>query len=187
MECMEVTRYSLHHARCFRALIGGKGDNCMSNSNKTTISFVIPCYKSEYSIGLVIDEIIEVVSKRPEFDYQIIAVNDCSPDNVLSEIRSYAESNPRIIGIDLAKNSGRHAALMCGCRYATGDYIVFSDDDQQCPMDRLWDLLAPLINNSTNGGGYDVSIARYPKKTQSLWKNFGSRINDIISTWLTIY
>ena len=47
-------------------------------SGRKLISFVIPCYHSEGSVGLVIDEIRQVVSERPDFTYQIIAVNDCS-------------------------------------------------------------------------------------------------------------
>ncbi len=155
-----------------------------SSSTKETISFVIPCYKSEGSVGLVIDEIEEVVSERPEFDYEIVAVNDCSPDSTLDVIRSIAETNEHVIAIDLAKNGGRHNALMCGCHYVTGDYVVFTDDDQQCPMNNLWDLLDPLIKEEGDGGGFDVSIARYPKKTQSAWKNFGSGVNDAVATWL---
>ena len=46
---------------------------------KQIISFIIPCYASEGSVGLVIDEIREVVAQRPEFDYQVVAVNDCLP------------------------------------------------------------------------------------------------------------
>ncbi len=151
---------------------------------RQTISFVIPCYKSEGSVKLVMDEIREAVAQKPRYDYQIIAVNDCSPDDLLSVIRQEAELDPRVIAVDLAKNGGRHNALMCGCHYATGDYVVFCDDDQQCPVDRLWDLLAPLVNDEASGGGYDVSIARYPKKTQSAWKNFGSKVNDVVATWL---
>lgn len=156
----------------------------MNLDKQQLISFVIPCYKSEGSVGLVIDEIEEAMALRPDFDYEIIAVNDCSPDGTLDVIRARSESDDHVTAIDLAKNGGRHAALMCGCHYAQGDFVVFSDDDQQCPMDRLWDLLAPIINDESEGGGYDVSIARYPKKTQSAWKNLGSKFNDMISTWL---
>ena len=153
----------------------------MSNrtDKKSIISFIIPCYASEGSVGLVIDEIRDVVAQKPDFDYQIVAVNDCSPDNVLSVLQEIAAKDPKVGVIDLAKNGGRHNALICGCHYAAGDYVVFIDDDQQCPADRLWDLLDPLIN-----GDYDVSIARYRKKTQSGFKNFGSAVNDRVATWL---
>jgi len=156
----------------------------VSDNPQSTISFIIPCYKSEGSVGLVIEEIREVVAQRPEFDYQVIAVNDCSPDGLLEVIKAEAEKDSRVLAIDLAKNGGRHSALMCGCHFAIGDYVVFCDDDQQCPMDRLWDLLEPLMNDEESGGGYDVSIARYPKKTQAAWKNFGSKVNDMVATWL---
>jgi undecaprenyl-phosphate 4-deoxy-4-formamido-L-arabinose transferase len=144
-----------------------------------TISFVIPCYASEGSVALVMDEIRSVVGQRAEYDYEIVAVNDCSPDNVLSVLREQAEKDPKVLVIDLAKNGGRHNALICGCHYATGDYVVFIDDDLQCPTDQLWNLLAPL-----ESGNYDVSIAKYPKKTQSGFKNFGSKVNDAVANWL---
>ncbi|MCD7843501.1 MAG: glycosyltransferase [Clostridiales bacterium] len=144
-----------------------------------TISFVIPCYASEGSVALVMDEIRSVVAQRPEYDYEIVAVNDCSPDGVLGVLRQQAAQDRRVKVIDLAKNGGRHNALMCGCHYTTGDYVAFIDDDLQCPTDRFWDLLAPL-----ESGDYDVSIAKYPKKTQSGLKNFGSKVNDTVANWL---
>ena len=135
---------------------------------------------SEGSVGLVIEEIINTVSQRKlEYDYEIIAVNDNSPDGTFNVIKTFAENNSRIIAIDLAKNMGRHSALICGCHYAKGDYVVFVDDDLQCPVDKLWNLIKPLED-----GDFDVSIAKYPKKKQSFIKNCGSKFNDIISNWL---
>ena len=153
--------------------------DAIHKSGRKLISFVIPCYHSEGSVGLVMDEIRQVVSERPDFTYQIIAVNDCSPDNLLAVIRKEAEEDPQVLAIDLAKNGGRHNALICGCHYADGDYVVFIDDDLQCPTDRLWDLLAPLTE-----GDADVAIAKYPHKTQSTFKNFGSKVNDTVANWL---
>ena len=149
------------------------------NKQQELISFIIPCYASEGSVGLVIDELREIVRQKPAFDYQIIAVNDCSPDGLMDVLRAYAAADPKVIAVDLAKNGGRHNALMCGCHFAEGDYVVFIDDDQQCPADRLWDLMAPLTE-----GNYDVAIAKYPKKKQSGFKNFGSYVNDSVATWL---
>ena len=150
-----------------------------ARSAGSLISFIIPCYASEGSVSLVMDEIRQVVAQGAGFDYEIIAVNDCSPDNVLSILRREAEKDPKVTVIDLARNGGRHNALLCGCHYASGDYIVFIDDDQQCPADRLWDLMDPLIH-----GDADVAIAKYPTKTQSRFKNFGSAVNDTVATWL---
>ena len=99
------------------------------------ISFVIPCYRSEKTIEIVIDEIrqrmSEMRAKGREDDYDIVLVNDCSPDNVWSVIKRLSEENDDITGICLAKNFGQHAALMAGYAHATGDYVVSLDDDGQ--------------------------------------------------------
>ena len=51
------------------------------------LSFVIPCYRSEHTIEKVTDEIMDVVSGRDGYDYEIIAVNDASPDHVYDTLR----------------------------------------------------------------------------------------------------
>jgi len=142
------------------------------------LSFVIPCYGSEDAIAFVISEIDEVMAERPEFEYEIICVNDCSPDNVYDVLKSLANANPRIIFADLTRNMGKHAAVMAGYSLATGDIIVNLDDDGQCPIPSLWKLLEPLDN------GYDISMAKYYVKKQSSFKNFGSRINAAMSRYL---
>lgn len=141
-------------------------------------SFVIPCYHSELTIKDVIDEIRCKMMERSDCDYEIIAVNDCSPDSVLLILKELAENNGKLKVIDLAKNSGKHAAVMAGYSVAKGDVIINLDDDGQCPMDKLWDLIEPLNN------GYDISMAKYPEKKQSTFKNFGSKINAIMSQFL---
>lgn len=142
------------------------------------ISFVIPCYCSELTIRNVISEIQFTVEKRTDYTYEIIAVNDCSPDNILDVLKRLSQNDKHIKVIDLAKNCGKHAAMMAGYSVAKGDIIVNLDDDGQCPMDKLWDLIAPL------NAGYDIAIAKYPVKKQSAFKNFGSRINALMAQYL---
>lgn len=137
------------------------------------LSFVIPCYRSEGLVGTVIEQIRENVDGRCE--YEIIAVNDCSPDNVLQELLEYASKDSNITVIDLAKNMGKHAAVMAGYSKVTGDIIVNLDDDGQCPLNRLWDLLKPLEE------GYDITIAKYTYKKQSFVKNLGSSVNALMA------
>lgn len=142
------------------------------------ISFVVPCYYSELTIRNVIAEISQVMSERSYINYEIIAVNDSSPDNVLMVLRELAQGNDRIKVIDLAKNSGKHAAIMAGYSVIKGDIIINLDDDGQCPLDKLWDLIEPLNRE------YDIAIAKYPVKKQSAFKNFGSKINSIMARFL---
>ena len=141
------------------------------------ISFVIPCYGSEKTIEFVINEIVEVVEEKAnEYDYEIIAINDCSPDNVLSVLIRLANSNKKIKVIDFAKNFGKHAGVLAGFKFASGDYIVGLDDDGQCPVNHFWELLEPIINNKS-----DYSMAGYNKVKQSVFKNIGSTINSLMS------
>ena len=140
-----------------------------------TISFVIPCYRSEKTVSSVIDEILHKMNERREKTFEIIAINDQSPDRVLDVLKEYAKKIPCIKVIDLAKNMGKHAALMAGYSFAVGDIVVNLDDDGQCPLNNLWELLQPLEQ------GYDVSFAAYPQKKESLFKRFGSRLNDLMA------
>lgn len=138
------------------------------------ISFVIPCYNSEKTISMVVNEIIETVCKRAEYDYEIILVNDCSKDNVWGEIKLLAEQNNRIKGISFAKNFGQHSALMAGYHKATGDIIVSLDDDGQTPADETYSLIDKLDE------GFDVVYASYENKKHSTARNMGTKLNNFM-------
>lgn len=139
---------------------------------KKRISFVIPCYRSEKTIQEVIDEIIRVVSEKKEYDYEIICVNDGSPDQVGKVIGKLAEENTKIKYIEFVKNKGKHAAILAGHAYVTGEFVVDMDDDCQSPVYELWRLLAPVENDEC-----DVATANYFKKKESFLKRFGSWVN----------
>ena len=81
-----------------------------------TISFVIPCYRSEKTIGTVVDEIKGIFAEQEEFDYEIILINDYSPDNVWSVIKQLSE-DPKIKGVSLAKNFGQASACLLYTSY----------------------------------------------------------------------
>lgn len=137
-------------------------------------SFVIPCYGSFDTIDYVLDEIHSVMKNR-EVSYEIIAVVDFSPDNVFEILKKRSLTDKALKVINLAKNSGKHSAMMAGFKFASGEIIVNLDDDGQCPMDKFDELIEPLHN------GYDISIAKYETKQESFIKRIGSKINDIMS------
>ena len=63
------------------------------------VSFVIPCYRSSHTISGVVDEIQETMEKSERKDYEIILVNDSSPDDTFDAIQKLCASKPNIIGI----------------------------------------------------------------------------------------
>lgn len=139
------------------------------------VSFVIPCYRSEQTITHVVDEIQRTLARLSEYDYEIILVNDCSPDNTFEVIRELCEKDSRITGINLAKNFGQHAALMAGFRHVQGDIVVCLDDDGQTPADEVGKLLCGIEKGS------DVVYARYNHKKHSTFRNFGSHVNELMT------
>lgn len=136
------------------------------------VSFVIPCYRSAQMIGGVVEEIDRTMEGTDGYTYEIILVNDASPDDTFEAIRALCAGRKDICGVNLAKNFGQHAALMAGFRHARGDVVVCLDDDGQTPANEVGKLLAKLEE------GYDVVYAKYAHKQHSLFRNFGSRINE---------
>lgn len=132
------------------------------------ISFVIPCYQSENTIKIVVDEINSVSKENGIKDYEIILVNDNSPDNVWGIIQQMAKENSKITGISFAKNFGQHSALLAGYAQCKGDYIVSLDDDGQIPLEALPSLINKLEE------GYDVVYAYYKEIQRNSFRKFGT-------------
>ena len=143
-----------------------------------TISFVIPCYRSEKMISLVVDEIKETMKQRPELFYEIVLVNDGSPDCVWEVIQELCIGDPRVTGINLAKNFGQHCALMAGYNQVKGDIIVSLDDDGQTPASEVFSLIDELE------AGYDVVYANYPEYHQTVFRKWGSRFAKKMTNYM---
>lgn len=139
------------------------------------VSFVIPCYRSAQTIGRVVEEIDTAMAKMPEYEHEIVLVNDSSPDDTFEVIRELCARRKDICGINLARNFGQHAALMAGFRYIRGEIVVCLDDDGQTPADEVGKLLGEIEE------GYDVVYAKYTHKQHSGFRNFGSKINELMT------
>lgn len=139
------------------------------------VSFVIPCYRSEKTLGGVVSEIKEAMKKLGKYEYELILVNDSSPDDTWKTIQKLTTENENITGINLSKNFGQHAALMAGMREVSGDYVICLDDDGQTPANEVDKLLNALEE------GADAVYAKYGNKKHSLFRNFGSRANDLMT------
>lgn len=137
------------------------------------ISIIIPIYNSEKTIKTVVERIQLTLLNK--IKYEIILVNDGSEDNSLSICRTLREKYKFIILLNLSKNFGQHAAIFAGLNYATGDYIVFLDDDLQTPPEEIINLIVKLEE------GYDVVYANYKSKKHSKFQNLGSKINNIMA------
>ncbi len=137
-----------------------------------TISFVIPCYRSEQTLPAVLASIRETMAAHPSDAYEVVLVNDASPDGTWGVIRQACADDARVSGISLVRNFGQHAALMAGLRQAKGDYVVCLDDDGQTPASEAY----LLIDKAREG--FDGVYAAYHGKKHSAFRNFGSWVNS---------
>lgn len=143
------------------------------------ISFVIPCYCSERTIQTVVEQIKDTMKTIQGYDYEVVLVNDCSKDHTFDVLKKIVESNHKVKAIDLAKNSGQHAAILAGFHQVMGDYVVTMDDDGQTPIENLPVMLEKL------GEGYDVVSAKYVKRNQpSRFRVMGTMLNRQMVKWL---
>ena len=139
------------------------------------ISFVIPCYRSTATLPGVVAEIQEAMKNMEAYTYEIVLVNDCSPDDTFETIRRLCGENEKITGISLAKNFGQHSALMAGFHHVTGDLVVCLDEDGQTPALEAGKLIRGIEQ------GADVVYARYQHKHHSGFRNFGSHVNELMT------
>jgi glycosyltransferase involved in cell wall biosynthesis len=136
-------------------------------SRCTGISVVVPVYRSE----AVLPELVQRLSQRlPSLavQYELILVNDCSPDGSWKIICQLQRQYPRVSGINLMRNYGQHNALLCGIRSARYDVIVTMDDDLQHPPEEIPKLLEVLA------GGYDVVYGTPQREQHGLGRDLAS-------------
>lgn len=140
------------------------------------VSFVIPCYRSEKTISSVVADIKKTITENTDYNYEIILVNDCSPDGVYSVLKQLADDDINVKVINLAKNFGQHSALMAGLNRTNGDVVVCLDDDGQTPPSESLKLIDALNED------VDVAYASYnlDGKKHSGFRNFGSMVNDLM-------
>jgi len=126
-----------------------------------------------------VEEITGTMLQKPELTYEIILVNDSSPDDTWEYLRKLADENEKIIAIDFSKNFGQHNALLAGFSLVRGKYIMTSDDDGQTPVSYVFDFIDKLEE------GYDVVSAKYDQRAQpSLFRRFGTFIDKKMSMWM---
>lgn len=136
---------------------------------KPHISVVSPEYKGEKMVHELVERVVASVIKITD-NYEIILVNDASPDNTWEVISAECTVNPKVKGLNLSRNFGQHYAITAGLRYATGDWVVVMDCDLQDVPEEIPNLYKKAQE------GYDTVLAQrvdredgYFKKSSSKW------------------
>lgn len=134
-----------------------------------TYCVVIPVYNSEAVIAETLKR-TEAALEMYGLDYEILAVNDGSKDRSWRIVEREAKRNPRIVAVNLVKNYGQHAALLCGLKHSRADFVITIDDDLQNPPEEIIRLIEKAHE------GYDFVCGRFLEKKHSFVRRIGSRM-----------
>jgi glycosyltransferase involved in cell wall biosynthesis len=133
---------------------------------KSSISVVIPAYREALGIVASIDA-VERVLVAENLAYEIIVVDDGSPDGTFARIQEIAVRNAHVRGIRLSRNFGKEAALLAGLRAARGDAVITIDADLQHPpamipqMVRAWRNNIAVVNAVKLSRGTEGFLSRW--------------------------
>ena len=133
------------------------------------LSIVVPVYKGETFIELLVTELTRTLPTFTE-NYEVILVNDGSPDNSWLLIQRLTREHKGVRGICMMRNYGQHNATLCGIRQACYEVIVTMDQDLQHPPEEIPHLLAKLEE------GYDVVYGAPRKLPQGFLRNLMTAI-----------
>ncbi len=145
-------------------------------STPARVSIVIPVYRSERTIELLVRELHDTLASR--YALEIVLVNDGSPDRSADLCRALAEEFACVRFLNLSRNFGEHNAVMAGLNHTTGEYVVIMDDDFQNPPSEVPKLVEKIRQ------GYDVVYSYYAVKRHHPLRNLASRVNDRVASVL---
>ena len=129
---------------------------------KHSVSAVIACYKDEQAIPIMYERLKQAFTKL-NIDYEIIFVNDCSPDNSEEAIRAISRNDRRVLGISHSRNFGSQAAFRSGMEVASKNSCVLFDGDLQDPPE----IIEQFVSHWREG--YDVVYGRRVKREATLF------------------
>jgi glycosyltransferase involved in cell wall biosynthesis len=143
------------------------------------LSIVVPVYRSASILPVLVETIqTEMGRANLQDNFELLLVNDASPDNSWQVIEDLAKQYPFVKGISLRRNFGQHNATMAGLNHVVGSIVVIMDDDLQHPPKAIVKMIQALED------GYDVCYVRYLNRQHAVWKKLGSMFNSLIATHL---
>ena len=137
--------------------------------NNTHISVVTPIYGCSKSLEKLYSRLNNTLSTITD-NFEIIMVNDASPDDSWETIKLLSEQDKRVKGINFSRNFGQHRAITAGLDYAKGDWVVVMDCDLQDQPEEI----IKLYNKAQEG--YNIVFGKRHQRKDSFIKQFGSKL-----------
>ncbi len=137
------------------------------------LSIVSPVYRAEKMVHMLVERIVKSVTTITE-DFEIILVNDASPDASWSVIEHECAQDKRVKGINLSRNFGQHYAITAGLHYAQGEWVVVMDCDLQDRPEEIPALYQKALE------GYDIVYARRVDRQDKWFKRTTSKMFNAV-------
>ena len=134
------------------------------------ISIVTPSYRCSGSLKELHRRLTEVLTKTGE-EYEIIMINDGSPDNDWEVIKEISSEDKKVKGICLSRNFGHQIAVTAGMNSASGDVVIIMDADLQDPPEVI-----PRFIEKYNEGYHVVYAIRKERKNETLFKKITAKL-----------
>ena len=142
------------------------------------ISVVIPVYGCRPSLEELYTRLVDTLTKIHP-DFEIIMVNDNSPDNAWETIREIAKRDQRVKGINFSRNFGQHYAITAGVDFAKGDWVVVMDCDLQDQPEEI----EKFYNKAQEG--YDIVFGKRVERKDTFFKKLGSKLFYMVYDYFT--
>ena len=142
------------------------------------LSVVSPVYRGEKMLSELVERIHKAISPLTD-NYEIVLVNDCSPDNSWERISEICKVDKKVKGINLSRNFGQPYAITAGLTYAKGNYIAVIDCDLQNKPEDLPAMYQKALE------GYDVVSARRVVREDTFMKRMSSAIFHMVYDFLS--
>ena len=146
--------------------------------NEPLISIVSPVYRAEKMVHELVDRIRQSVIPITS-QFEIILVNDASPDDSWLAIRKECAEDSRVKGLNLSRNFGQHYAITAGLRHVSGDWIIVMDCDLQDRPEEIPNLYKKALE------GWDIVYARRTERQDGFMKKMSSDLFHKVYDWLS--
>lgn len=135
------------------------------------ISIIIPAYNEEESLPYLRERLDKLMEDMPNYEFEILFVNDGSKDKTLEIIKQYRNEDNRYCYVNFSRNFGKEIAMIAGLDYITGDCAIFMDADLQDPPE-----LIPELVKYWEEGYDDVYARRRSREGETFLKKFTSKM-----------
>ena len=144
-------------------------------------SVVVPVYRSAGTLDELCARLTKLFDTVLKESFEIILVNDASPDDSWEVITSLHQKNPKVKGINLSRNFGQHSATICGFAHARGDYVITLDDDLQHPPEEIPKMVQAMQENPQ----IDVVMGSFISKKHSLIRKLGTSLMNRLTSYIS--